>query len=380
MQYENFDRIVSAFEKNPLAVQEAKDQGKKVVGTYCLYSPSEIAVAAGAIPVSLCGTRNDSIPAAEEILPRALCPLIKSSFGFALKESCPYLVAADVVVADTTCDGKKKMYELLQEFKPVFLLQLPQVQNEDALAYWRHQFELLVAYLEKEFGVSITEEKLRDAIRLMNRERLALKAVMDTSRRKPAPLSGMKMVEIGFKTAFFPDKEKGIEMMLALADEVSQKADAGAASPFTVDTPRILLTGVPVGMGSHKVVRLVEECGGSVVCLDNCSGYKKTRVMMDETGDPLTEMARRYLDVPCSVMSPNPKRYTAIKEMAADFTVDAIIDLTWQGCQTYAVESHSLKKFVQDELKLPFLQLETDYSETDSEQLKVRIEAFIEML
>ena len=380
MQYENFDRIVSAFEKNPLAVQEAKDQGKKVVGTYCLYSPSEIAVAAGAIPVSLCGTRNDSIPAAEEILPRALCPLIKSSFGFALKESCPYLVAADVVVADTTCDGKKKMYELLQEFKPVFLLQLPQVQNEDALAYWRHQFELLVAYLEKEFGVSITEEKLRDAIRLMNRERLALKAVMDTSRRKPAPLSGMKMVEIGFKTAFFPDKEKGIEMMLALADEVNQKADAGAASPFTVDTPRILLTGVPVGMGSHKVVRLVEECGGSVVCLDNCSGYKKTRVMMDETGDPLTEMARRYLDVPCSVMSPNPKRYTAIKEMAADFTVDAIIDLTWQGCQTYAVESHSLKKFVQDELKLPFLQLETDYSETDSEQLKVRIEAFIEML
>ena len=380
MNYENFDRIVSAFERNPLAVQEAKEQGRKVVGTYCLYSPSEIAVAAGAIPVSLCGTRNDSIPVAEEILPRALCPLIKSSFGFALKESCPYLVAADVVVADTTCDGKKKMYELLQEFKPIFLLQLPQIQNEEALAYWRHQFELLIVYLEKEFAVSITEEKLRDAIKLMNRERLALKAVMDLARRKPSPLSGMRMVEIGFKTAFFPDKEKGIEMMLALADEVTKKVDAGAESPFTVDTPRILLTGVPVGMGSHKVVRLVEECGGNVVCLDNCSGYKKTRVMMDETGDPLTEMARRYLEVPCSIMSPNPNRYSAIREMAADFTVDAIIDLTWQGCQTYAVESHSLKKFVQDELKLPFLQLETDYSETDSEQLKVRIEAFLEML
>lgn len=379
MKCASFDRITTAFEKNALAIQEAKAEGKKVVGQYCLYSPSEIAVAAGAIPVSLCGTRNDSIPAAEEILPRALCPLIKSSFGFALKDSCPYLVASDVVVADTTCDGKKKMYELLSEYKPVFLLQLPQVQNEEALSYWRHQFELLIDYLEKEFQVSITDEKLREAVRVMNRERLALKAVMDLARRKPSPITGMEALEIAFKTSFFPDKEKGISMMLDLAEETGRKADAGE-SCFSADTPRILLTGVPIGMGSHKVVRLIEECGGNVVCLDNCSGYKKTRVMMAEDGDPLTEMARRYLDVPCSIMSPNPRRYEAIRELAADFSVDAVVDLTWQGCQTYAVESWSLKKFVQDELRLPFLQIETDYSETDTEQVKVRIEAFIEML
>ena len=379
MRCQSFDRIVSAFEKNALAVQEAKKQGKKVVGQYCLYSPSEIAVAAGAIPVSLCGTRNDSIPAAEEMLPRALCPLIKSSFGFALNDSCPYLGAADVVVADTTCDGKKKMYELLAAYKPVFLLQLPQVQNEDALAYWRHQFELLVAFLEKEFQVSITEKKLRDAIRLMNRERQALKAVMDLARRKPSPITGMELLEISFKTSFFPDKEKGIAMMQDLAQELGALADAGKAGAAE-SAPRILLTGVPTGMGSHKVVRLIEECGGSVVCLDNCSGYKKTRVMMDESGDPLTEMARRYLDVPCAVMSPNPRRYAAIEELAADFSVNAVVDLTWQGCQTYAVESWSLKKFVQESLSLPYMQIETDYSETDTEQLKVRIEAFIEML
>lgn len=379
MKCASFDRITTAFEKNAMAIQEAKSQGKKVVGQYCLYSPSEIAVAAGAIPVSLCGTRNDSIPAAEEILPRALCPLIKSSFGFALQESCPYLVASDVVVADTTCDGKKKMYELLSEHKPVFLLQLPQVQNEDALAYWRDQFERLIGLLEKEFAVSITEEKLREAITLMNRERLALKAVLDLAKRKPSPITGMEMLEIAFKTSFFPDKAKGIAMMTDLAEEIGKKADAGE-SCFSADTPRILLTGVPTGMGSHKVVRLIEECGGNVVCLDNCTGYKKTRVMMAENGDPLTEMARRYLDVPCAVMSPNPRRYAAIKELTADFSVDAVVDLTWQGCQTYAVESWSLKKFVRDELGLPFLQIETDYSETDTEQVKVRIEAFIEML
>ena len=379
MKCDSFDRITSAFEKNVMNLNEAKENGKKVVGQFCLYTPSEIAIAAGAIPVSLCGTRNDSIPAAEEILPRSLCPLIKSSFGFALKDSCAYLSASDIVVADTTCDGKKKMYELLSGFKPMVLLQLPQIQNNDALQYWRNQFEGLVRRLEEEFSVNITDDKLREAIRLMNRERLALKAVMDLAQRRPSPVTGVELVEVAFKTSFFPDKEKGIAMLLDLAEELASLADAGQA-PGNPDSPRILLTGVPVGLGSHKAVRLIEECGGSVVCLDNCSAYKKTRVMMDESADPLTAMAERYLNVPCAVMSPNPNRYAAIAEMAGDFSVDAIIDLTWQGCQTYAVESWSLKKYAQETLDKPFMQIETDYSEADSEQLKVRIEAFLEML
>jgi benzoyl-CoA reductase/2-hydroxyglutaryl-CoA dehydratase subunit BcrC/BadD/HgdB len=379
VKYAAFDRITTAFERNVPNLLEAKERGRKVVGQFCLYSPSEIAVAAGAVPVSLCGTRNDSIPPAEAVLPRGLCPLIKSSFGFALTDACPYLAASDLVVADTTCDGKKKMFELLAARVPLILLQLPQVQDEDALAYWKKQLERLVRRMEEAFETTIDDEKLNAAIRLLNRERLALKAVMDLPRRRPSPLTGVELVEIGFKTSFFPDKEQAVAMLLDLAEEVGRKADEGE-SRRAEDAPRILLTGVPVGMGSHKVVRLIEECGGSVVCLDNCSGYKKTRVMVKENGDPLAALARAYLDIPCAVMSPNPRRYEALREMSADFSVDAVVDLVWQGCQTYAVESASLKTFVRDELGRPFLQIETDYSETDTEQLKVRIEAFMEML
>ena len=379
MKCASFDRITTAFEKNVLAMQQAKEDGKKVVGQFCLYTPSEIAIAADAIPVSLCGTRNDSIPAAEEVLPRSLCPLIKSSFGYAVSDTCPYLRASDVVVADTTCDGKKKMYELLAAYKPVFLLQLPQVQNDDALGYWRNQFVLLVKFLEKQFRVAITDDKLAAAVNQGNRLRLALKKLMDLARHKPSPITGMEMVEIAFKTSFFPDRELGITLMEDLAAEIASLADSGAIAG-NARAPRVLVTGTPIGMGSHKVVQLIEELGGNVVCLDNCSAYKKTRIMLDENADPLTEMARRYLDVPCAVMSPNPHRYEALREMVADFAVDAIVDLTWQGCQTYAVETWPLKKFVQDSLHLPYLNIETDYSETDTEQLRVRIEAFLEML
>lgn len=376
MPFKSLETFNTVTVRNVLALQEAKAAGRKVVGQYCIYSPLEIALAAGAIPVSLCGTKNDSIAIAESMLPRSLCPLVKSSFGFALQDSCPYLAASDIVVADATCDGKKKMYELLNDYKPVVLLQLPQIQNEDAALYWRGQFAGLVARLEKEFSVSISREKLLDAVRLTNRLRRALKGVLDLARRKPSPLSGMDILSLCFRASFMPDYEQCIALLDDIAREIANAAPAEAQA----EGPRILLTGVPTGMGSHKVVQLLETCGARVVCIDNCTCYKKVLLQMDETRDPLSELADRYLATHCSVMSPNPHRYEVLEALARDFQVDAVVDLTWQGCQTYDVESWSVKKFVREKLSLPFLQIVTDYSETDTEQLKVRIEAFLEML
>lgn len=385
MAIKSLEKIGKVFEHNVPALTEAKEAGKKVVGTYCIYSPGEIALAAGAIPVSLCGTRQDAVPAAEEILPRTLCPLIKSSYGFLLNDSCPYMAAADLVVADTTCDGKKKMFEHLAKDKNLMVLQLPQNQDEqEALPYWTRQFHLLVERMERDLGVEITEANLYDAIRLMDRERLALKRVMDTAKHIPAPVTGMQLVELSFKTSFFPDKEYGIALLEEVAEEL-EALNAQGVSPFTKDTPRILVTGVPVGIGSHKVVQLLEACGASVVCLDNCISYKKTRGNVNPAPGAMKDtmlraLAKKYLNIPCSVMSPNPFRYDVIAELAKEFSVDAVVDITWQGCHTYNVEAFSVKKFVMDTLGLPALHLETDYSESDTEQLRVRIEAFLEMV
>ena len=376
MTYPSIERFKDITDRNVLALQEAKQAGTKVVGQYCIYSPLEVALAAGAVPVSLCGTKNDSIPAAESMLPRSLCPLIKSSFGFVLQDSCPYLAASDIVIADTTCDGKKKMFELLAERKSMFILQLPQIQDEPALQYWKDQYARLIRELEKRFHVSIGETELHAAIVKANRFRRALKSVLDLAKRKPSPLSGMQLMEIAHRASFVPDWDKATELLEDMAREVG----ASGESPFAASAPRVLLTGVPVGLGSHKVVKLLEDCGASVVCLDNCSCYKKVRLMIDENADPLEALASRYLEMPCSVMSPNPNRYAALEELTREFQVDAVVDLTWQGCQTYDVESWSVKRFVREKLHLPFLQIVSDYSPADTEQLKVRAEAFLEML
>jgi benzoyl-CoA reductase/2-hydroxyglutaryl-CoA dehydratase subunit BcrC/BadD/HgdB len=366
-------------EQNLADIEEAKAAGRSVIGFYCLYSPTEIAVAADAIPLPLCGTRNDPIAAAEQMLPRNLCPLIKSSFGFAVTDSCPFFRFADIIVGDTTCDGKKKMFELLSRYKTTHVLQLPQSQDADlALPLWRAELGRFKAIVESQTGVAITEDRLGTAIHLMNRERGARKDLMDINQAKPAALSGSQLLEILFKVGFLADKEKGIALMQVVTAEARNGAfrseDANAAS-----RKRILLTGVPVGLGSDKVVKIVEQSGADVVAFENCSGYKQA-FTVDQEKDPLDALAAQYLATPCSVMSPNSGRFALLEEMIRSFSVDGVIDLTWQACHTYNVEAFQIAEFLQETCGLPSLHLETDYAESDSEQLRVRIEAYLEML
>jgi benzoyl-CoA reductase/2-hydroxyglutaryl-CoA dehydratase subunit BcrC/BadD/HgdB len=373
-----FAEIATLRERNVLALKEAKESGRKVVGTYCLYSPAELIVAAGAIPVSLCGTSQNPIPAAEKVLPRALCPLIKSSYGFAITDTCPYFHFADLLLAETTCDGKKKMYELLGELKPLHLMQLPQVQDAAALDYWLVELRRLIRRLEVEFRVEITPERLAAAISLLNEERSSLQALQDVCKRKPAPISGMDLLTVLHNRGFSVDKREAVELLDRLTAELLELSDRGI-SPFAANAPRILLTGVPVGIGSDKVVRIIEQCGGSVVCFESCGGYKKVD-QVEVTADPLRAIAEKYLRIPCSCMSPNSGRLDLVERLVTEFQADGVIDLTWQGCHTYNIESFSLKRHLQACVQIPFMQIETDYSESDSEQLKVRIEAFLEMI
>ncbi len=371
--------LQQASDQNLLDIEAAKTAGRTVVGFYCLYSPTEIAVAAGAIPLPLCGTRNDPIPAAEEILPRNLCPLIKSSFGFAVTDTCPFFRFSDVIIGDTTCDGKKKMFELLERHKPVHVLQLPSSQTAQSnLSVWRAELERMRRIVESQTGVAITDDDLAQAISLMNRERMARKALMDVNRSQPAPLKGSLLLEILFRVGFLADKEKGIRLMRQAA---AAARDGVFMSPVSSSEgrKRLLVTGVPVGLGSDKVVRIAEQVGADVVAFENCSGYKQA-FQVDESMDPMDALAEQYLATPCSVMSPNSGRFDLLKEMMLDFSVDGVIDLTWQACHTYNVEAFQVNEWVMDAIGVPSLHLESDYAESDTEQLRVRIEAYLEML
>lgn len=370
------DNFLKIREVNVMRIKEGKEKGLKVVGLYCTYCPQELVLAAGAVPVGLCGTKEDPIAVAEETLPRNLCPLIKSSYGFAVSDSCPFFHFSDLIIGETTCDGKKKMFELMSEMKPVHVMQLPYAQNSPAaFDLWVEEIRRLRTRLEDELQVTISDEAIWKAIDLVNQETLAAKAVCDLNKMDPPALSGLELLTVSWSRGFATDKAEVSAMLEDMEASLQVKN-----SDLAPGQPRILLTGCPVGLGTEKVIRLVQELGGNVVCMENCSSYKTLSLQSSkEFADPIVALAHKYLQIPCSCMSPNKNRMALLEEMIDEFKVDAVIDLTWQACHTYNVETYEVARTVRQK-ELPYLHLESDYSTSDLEALKVRIEALLEMV
>jgi benzoyl-CoA reductase/2-hydroxyglutaryl-CoA dehydratase subunit BcrC/BadD/HgdB len=358
-------------------VQKAKKSGKGVAGIYCEYTPRELFLAADAYPVCLCGTNSRMIPPAETVLPANLCPLIKSSFGYIITNNCQFFSEADVVVAETTCDGKKKMYEIIGDRKPMHILELTQkVEEEKAFDHWLHEVRGLKKRLEEIYNREITDDDLRGAIKLMNRERTLMREALELGAEDPPIVTGLELSVVRYRVAGMPSHEKMLEKFIAETRARKERGEFVAPK----GAPRILLTGVPTGHGTTKVTEIIEECGAVVVVQEACSGWKPVDRLTDEEGDPLEAIARKHFELPCSCMTPNTGRPEMIKRLVEKFRADAVVDLIWMACHTYNVEAFLIEKFVREELGLPYLKIETDYSDSDHEQLKVRIQTLVEML
>ena len=156
---ENFETFNEARQSGFMKMKKLKENGGRVIGIYCSFVPLELIMAAKAAPVSLCATSEEPINAAEAHLPRNLCPLIKASYGFALTDTCPYFYFSDLIVGETTCDGKRKMFELMNELKETYVMKLPNHRDEIALTSWEHEMVRFKEKLESFYNITITEDE-----------------------------------------------------------------------------------------------------------------------------------------------------------------------------------------------------------------------------
>ena len=193
---EIFEEFAEQKKQSFLTIKEFKEKGTPIIGAYCSYFPREIAIAMGAVPVGLCSSSEETVQIAESILPKNICPLIKSSYGYAISDRCPYFHFSDLVVGETTCDGKKKMYEMMAEFKDVFVMELPNIQSEKGLELWKQEIIRLRHYLEEKFQVVITEDDIKHAIQIENRRRIALKRLYEVMKLDPVPIMGMELLDV----------------------------------------------------------------------------------------------------------------------------------------------------------------------------------------
>ncbi|MCE5191050.1 MAG: 2-hydroxyacyl-CoA dehydratase family protein [Actinomycetia bacterium] len=380
MDYLNF--VMS--EVHGLRIKELDDyrkSGGTVFGTFCLYVPEEIIRAAGGWCVGLCAGAEFAYDQVEQIMPRNTCALIKSFMGFKLAKVCPYIESADLVIGETTCDGKKKAYELLGDIHNVYVMELPQMKREQDLAMWRGEIRALMAKVEEVTGNTITAESLKASIKEVNDKRRALQRIAATRAADPAPISG-KDALLATQVAFYDDVPRFTQMMNALADELEARVAAGeGVAPK--GAKRVLVTGTPMALPNWKLHDIIEKAGAVVVGEEMCTGSRYYQDLVSEDASTLDAMvddiAEKYLDINCACFTPNQGRLDDVVRMAKELGADGVIDYSLQFCGLYEMESNAVEKTVRD-AGFPVLKITTDYSMEDVGQLATRVEAFLEIL
>lgn len=378
---EKFDDYIETRKQGFMRVMDFKKNGGKVAGCLCTYTPQEILDAGGIANVGLCGTSNETIPDAEKVLPKNLCPLIKSTYGFAMTDKCPYTYFSDIIIGETTCDGKKKMYELLGEIKDVHVMHLPQGKGRSYVNdNWYEECKILKNLLEEKFDIEITDDALREAAKKRNKLRKLTIELFQLQKNVPPVMKGTDILLTMQKGTFALDVDTQISNIETLMNSAKEAYFERGERPVSKKEKRILITGCPTGGVIEKVGIVVENNGGVIVCKDDCGGERTNTQMIDENADDiLRAISDRYLEINCSVFTPNDARIENTLKMIEDYKVDGVIELVLQACHTFNVEAYKVANAVED-IGVPYMKLETDYSTSDSGQIETRIAAFIEML
>lgn len=366
-----YEEIVST----DLREKELKEFSGKVIGGFCNFIPEELIYAAGALPLRLCAGSYDTISCAEEILPRDICPLVKSAFGFKVA-SLSYFEICDLVIVPTPCDPKKKLGEILSDYLPVWMLKIP--QDKFTKEIWLSEIKALKERLERLTQNKINEQRLRSAIELLHKRQAVFRDFYQIRKHNPPLINGRDALLV-IQTSFYDDINRWIEKTQALCKELNNQKKEVKEQKL-----RLLLTGAPLIWPNFKILHLIEEMSAIVVIDELCSGtrhiYDPVEVEEWTMEGMLRAIANRYLlpsTCPCFMESND--RIDRLLQLVEDFQVEGVIHHSLRLCQLYDMELNKVAQIFK-ERNIPFLSLHTDYSLEDTEQIRTRVEAFLEMM
>jgi benzoyl-CoA reductase/2-hydroxyglutaryl-CoA dehydratase subunit BcrC/BadD/HgdB len=373
------DIMVSSRRREELV--EYKAGGGKIVGVFCNFVPEELIYASGALPIRLCSEAYPAVPVAEEVLARDVCPLVKSAFGMR-KMKLGYFDLCDLAIIPTSCDAKKKCSKFFSTHMPTWTLDLPQAKDYDKnLAQWTREISGIKDRLEEFCGRKITRAGLDGAIRMVHRRTEAFRKLYELRKADPYAISGRDAF-LAIQASFHDDIDRWTGKMDALVHELKTRpADPEAKKE---QAPKIMLTGAPVIWPNWKLLHTIEEAGAVVTADTLCSGTQRLfdPVEVDEwTYDGMVRaLAVKYLFPSiCPCFIENAEHIDRILELAADFKADGVVYHTLRLCQLFDMEYNHVAAVLREK-GIPLINITTDLGLEDSEQIKTRIEAFLEMI
>lgn len=354
-------------------IDACHEAGKKTVVSFCSHVPQEILLAADVASLRIPYVRGAK-DSASQILPRNVCPIVKNCCDVC---EDPCLEDADLIIAETSCDGKRKLYELISRQDRVYFYQVAQGADRDYVKpLIQSECHYLVRELNRRFAIDITDESIRQAGELVNQERESICRLMEIQRQVPPAARGLDIFQALEEHRTLPDIKERIA-----ANEASRKELLAAGTSVPKKAKRILVTGCPLSGLYRKILEAVETNGGVVVCFENCEVMKSASRRFDtENPDVYEALADCYANTACAIMSQNNRRFELISRLTEEYRVDGVLDVTLQVCHPYTVERDKMSRLCEDSLGIPYMAVITDDSEEDIGQLTTRIAAFIEML
>lgn len=355
----------------------AADDGLKRVGYLCAYTPPEILAAAGVRHARLFKAGDPDIVAqGERFTQSVFCDFSKSCIGaFDPANGDPFYRAIDKVYNFHTCASMKRASEVIEQFVPITLLNLPRLRGvETSRTFFREELVHFRNDLAELVGRPISDDEVGAQIVLFNKARRLIRKFSELRQRPNPPLTGADFLELvrGF---YYLPPERLIEVYQPLYDALSRVPDNGERRL------RLMISGSIVADGDRRLVELIEnEIGARVVVEDHCTGLRPFFHTVSEAGDPYRALADGYLDqAPCARMKPLEDTFAFPAILARDYAADGILYVYMKFCACYGITRAAFVDHFR-RLGVPVLELSSDYSRSDHGQLKTRIEAFAEVL
>ncbi len=381
--------VEARLRQRPQEIEELRKAGRKVIGTFCVYVPEELIYAAGLIPVRLVKGGNPDVDAlGNHYLGTTSCPFARACMGYKELNRETYFASVDAVAEAPTCLQMERVLELYQKYFGVEILplSLPRTyfyQPDPAdFQFFVGQLRWFQQKLEKLGGAPVSEERLAETIVLFDAVREKLNRVYGFLKEDSPPIrweEAFKLVHAGF----YLDKAVYFELLTRLVDEL----EAGGGGPRDAggpeeDAPRLMIFGGCLADGDDKILEVIRKANARVVIDDFCTG---SRVSWNLTGKTTLEaLAERYLTkVPCGSL-PYPYRdgdpkIAHVTMLAKDFRVDGAIYYALRCCDPYIYKTERFRRVLEG-MGIPMLDLISEYTSSDFDELEIQVENFVETL
>jgi benzoyl-CoA reductase subunit C len=375
-------RVERYYEDYGVRVRELKAQGQRVMAYLCSLVPVEILSAAGFIPFRIRGSVHEPITKGDTQLETIACPFIRSCFNLSLKGSYEF---ADGIIIPHACDSMARTYSVWRYSLGLpysHFINLPHTARGPSMEFFQAELNTFRKSLGRFAGKEIADMDLVEAINLYNSNRDKAKALYELRKCDPPLISGTEILKTLIVGMSLPVQEAN-ELFDEVLQELGQRKDSPVAK-----APRILVDGACVD--NIDFIKLIEDSGANVVAESLCIGTRDYWPHAETGMNPIESLAHRYLDkINCprtyrekaegSYEGDLEARFGDIGSLIKEFAVDGIILYVYKYCDPFGFEVPARKAYF-DQLGVPALYLEDEYSIGTIGRMRTRIQAFIEII